>query len=622
MSITPTGIGGGSATSPAVGVLKKSTTASLSVVGLLPSPQPEVIDLRPLYRIQGSTAAEGHLQLVVLGLSGQVDGTSEVIANVFVAMVPEAAAGTSAAVGDLTPDRKLQGASAGSAAASGAINIEGPLPNGTSNGTSTVSGAFDSYYAEVTGTSDAVGVLAQPMRLAGGVSAFATVGSVPLYRLWTLHGFADGTSSVTLDPDMEYYNIPPGHAGGEALVEDANLIYLNVAYYGESDGASELVSSLGIEFSTVGSGTSNGLSTVKGEPRVMPWDLDVKGASGNAYVSGRITLDMVAGIEGSPTGVAAGSGFLAWLFTLEPPEPIHGQAAGEGLLFVNDSGLIRGNSRVEANVSYLNIGYEGTANGFTRIPLTYRDPWRSHNPLTWPLTLNTPADLSGMTVGTYSGVGSWHPGTFTDRHYYRYYDSDGNLGDEAGFVPFPLEEEEWIEDPLLPGHYTSTGSRSHGHSSWRQYNNEYINVAVWDGTETSFTMSVSDEKGDIKTHTFPPAMYRQYRLMDPGEIGGWYVDTDTWRFPGMASVVEAEAGLNADLLIELPNALYGGVVGQAVVTASLSATTVHLLTFDGNATAQRVLIAWFTGVALKGHPKAPGRGRSLRRLQQQRHHYT
>lgn len=494
-------------------------------------------------------------------LTGESDGDSSLIATLFApAFLNGSVAGDSAAIGDFFIS-----------------NLDGSV-NGDSSLTSDVDYLGGVLHAQANPVGDSS--LTVNMRWRGllhpdSCIAGATV-AAEVRRLWSLAGIGAGDSTQTGSFDI--YTIPGGPIVGDSTCSTTNPT-IQGHMSGEVDGSTifavDARNMLDV-YTLAPPESANGSSVVVGYLYDRPQDFVTDIPSGAAIVIGNLIITASAMV---PTGVLGEADIvtadLGLNFTF-PAETIVGFAAFDlALLFINDSGLSRGSARLVAEMGVNSHQFFGTSHGFATF--------------LFPPEFTLPGDLSGKTVDTWSGVGTWHPGGGT-------------------FVSLAQEIDQPPPVRALDG--TPIATPGVGENGSNRGNSEHINVGFWDGTYTWGP----DEPGillqDPETGSFRylkiGALKRRAQLADPGELGGWYVDYGGYRSRSPWGTSSGSAQVSADLFVEAKNALYGRPVGTSSATAAFLLATARLLMTTGNvALAVALSRTWQGNAAKSSSPTLP-----------------
>lgn len=517
-----------------------------------------------------------------------------------------------------------------SGSVTGNLTFPRDLSTGTSNGESTVVGNALLYILsgqQCSGSASVTGhlrYLADIVRLAATSSGSSTVigldrlkfrfgnqsivgtstVTAQVRRMWPLAASSDGTSSVIFD-HLTVHTIPPGPVVCFATVVGETI--MDSKFGGTSSGIASLIINTYARYN-LSTGTSNGVSDNHGRLGVHPQDFEVGPCDGSAAVHGQIRLSVLF-LSGTSRGgripfldgTGHETGFndtlatarLGIAFAFPGPMRAVGTSEVEAILLLNDSGLIRGNSRIDASLARLSTEYSGIVTAFAKTLYAY---------------LDRPGDLRADVNDAYAGVGRWYPGGTFDVQLY-FYETDQ-------MAPYRNEAPTF-----------DTGTSHRGDRFFIQHTNtERRNAHKWDGTYAPFTRAAAPNLSDNPWYvdpdqsgifpgnprylsgaaTLPGALRRRYQLADPGELGGWFVDTVPFNYRDVAmraaSTGEArfsEPQSTVDMDLELKSSMKGQIHGAAIVQALALLLSFRHIMATGNVTALRYLLKMCEGNVTK-----------------------
>lgn len=467
----------------------------------------------------GSAAVEAHLRLNLFLTSTPIDVSSEVTGEVvyWVELDPE----------------PVDGSSEVPAADLGVYTLDpGPI-NGSSEGEGHLTYPDG---LQVAGSPEGSSTVEAHLRWRGLLRPEAIEGSSDGEGEWTylrlIYGEPTGSSQVFAD--LAVHLLPPVFVEGWAELPTANLTH-DQAFGGVSEGLGEMYEArvLNVDYDLPLPHAIQGMSYVHGWEHVAPHDFDVRPiADARAMVEGHL------GMQWSPSGTiedvthvygedaegedirGAGAIVEAWLglvFRIREGEAEIIQGSSEitsALLFINDSGLIRGNCIVSGNLG-LDSDMSGIAQGEGHIRRA--------------LALR-PGDLSGIARGQ-GGVGEWFEGSrrrSTARENF-----DGPYFIESG----TNEGEPRNTTGTVWSGFTGTGS---------QFWSTHINVAkLYDLDSEEPVRPHADFDGGwywspsrYRFLDLPWPRRRQVQIEHPGERGGYWSDYREYRIIGLFTVVK------------------------------------------------------------------------------------
>lgn len=507
----------------------------------------------------------------------------------------------------------------GTASASGIATVTGDLVtyilDGTdAAGSATVTGTLR-YLNDIVRLSSTINGEASVagdtrMRFRFGQTSIAGTSTVVgvTVRTWFVDAAPAGSATVNFDT-LTVHTIPPGAITGVATV-NAEAV-LDAKFGGTSAGSATILFLLSNRF-LFGTASPQGTGVVTARLGLRPKDFEVAPSDGSAQVLGQLLVVNLAlnGLSqggripilnpttGLPTGafnntlVAAHMGVS--FFFGGVPFRSNGFAEVEAILLINDSGLIRGNSRLDVRLDRLSTEYEARPLGFATVPYAF---------------LDRPQDMTAHVNDAYAGLGTWYPGGQFEG--WTYVDANPTM------APYP----DNLDPPHgAPGHVHVDGSQFRGESRFTRINTERRFKGAWDGTYTPFTRSATpnlptdpwwkdpDQSGmtsGIRSFNgpLPGALKRRYQLNDPGQLGGWFVDAD-YRDKAMRAAPVGEARFDepqstVDMDLELKSSMKGIITGNAVVQALALLLSYRTFLATGNVTALRYLMNLKTGDTTK-----------------------
>lgn len=543
---------------------------------------------------------------------GDSIGSATVVADDRLAMflLANAVVGSAGTAANLTFPRSLAGgAPVGSSTASGSVVIY-TLDPYDAVGFSTVVGSL--HYlgdivrlsGDIVGTTDTVGQDRERFRFGQQNIVGTSAVAAEVRKLWALAGTPVGTSTVTFD-HLTVHTIPPGPVTCFATVVGEAI--MDSKFGGTSHGVASLVINASAAY-RIGTATPQGTADVHGRLGVHPQDFEVGPCDGSAAVHGQIVLRVLTlaaksqggripfldglGRETGSFNDTLATGRLGIAFTFPGTARSAGTSEVEAILLLNDSGLIRGNSRIDAALDRLSTEYAAHVAGFASAMYAY---------------LDRPGDMKGDVNDAYAGVGRWYPGSqFLQQLYY----------DEGAGRMAPFRNDLPTTDPNY-----DTGIYHTGSNSYQIFNNtERRNAHKWDGTYAPFTRAdvpnlpsepwfVDPDQTGMDPYskrylsgTMPGPLRRRYQLADPGELGGWFVDAVPFNYRDIAMraapVGEArfsEPQSTVDMDLELKSSMKGVSHGAATVAALALLLSFRHIMATGNVTALRYLLQTHEG---------------------------
>lgn len=559
--------------------------------------------------------------------------------------------GDSAVTGDVDVRKALSGDISSDATVSSELSLDWTLDAALSASTVASGTLVETFTvaAEVTADASVVASLYQDYEFDGSVIGASAVTGV---LLTVLSGDSSGegvttgdldfhilgaavAAEATVAGDCELSRVLSGSAAGSAVVA-ATTPYLDRKFTATLTALTVTHGTLGLAIGLTGesvggsyareitylAGDSAGDASAVGSI-VRLWFVTGQ-SDGVAAVTAEAQLSILAGVpigaatvtadalkyrkmNGTIVGTAATSSgvhvILGMRATVAASATVAGYLPGIDHLFANSVGSA-------TLVVQLGSKYQGFANGVAVVSAALRarsgmggaSAGQGRVPgLPLPLNFTLGRDMSGATVDSYSGVGTWHPGATFHLLKYQHYtwstifamtvlSSDPSLQQVYGNV-FP---------PPLDGHSKT------GLSSSTINNTERIDVGIWDGTYTPLTTTIQDmdyyeETGMVRyvTRTVPGPLRRHYQLADPGTLGGWFLDDQTYRKQGLAADSTASSGTVGDLFVELYGAMYTHSTGSTVVSGDLLHKRRETLSLPGNMAALVVKRQEITGLAAK-----------------------
>lgn len=432
-------------------------------------------------------------------------------------------------------------------------------------------------------------------------------------RLWTLAATPMGVATVTFD-HLTVHTIPPGPVTGTSTV--VGEATMDVKWVATSNGVGTMAVLYTYGSYLLSTATPQGTADVHGRLIVPPQDFEVGACSGTASVIGQVRLPNLSlratsrggripylDVQGKETGTYNDTLVTARLgvaFQFPGIFRAVGFAEVEAILLLNDSGLIRGNSRIDVTLDRLSTEYQARPAGTSKVRGTEEPPGR----------------LEGRVTDAYAGVGRWFPGGFQRIYHYDY-----------SLTMAPIQD--------LPEHAGLPGNAlRHGASSSEffgvavNYNatvDSYTNGHVWDGTYAEWTLADTpgldfrdypelwDDEATARNNNYPVAyakypgpLRRKYQLLAPGTLGTWMVDTRGAGFndKAMRGAPVGEARFNepqstVDMDLELKSSMKGTINGTAVVNAFALLLSFRYIVATGNVTALRYLLHEYNGNVTK-----------------------
>ena len=521
----------------------------------------------------------------IFRMSGEADGSSSLTGLLgIIFQVAAAPAGDSTVTGIFYYLILVGGTSAGSGQVSVTVTVYNMSPQ-TSAGSATVVGDYSfvgpqHFYTNVAGDSTVVAAMRwRGVLLPGGITGSATVHG-EVRRLWTLAGLPAGDSTVA--GDYQIYTIPPGPIVGVCTVTTSGMV-VQGHLRGEADGSTTFgTDARGMydAYTLAAPQTSNGVATARAYLYDYPQDFEPVTIGTTATITGAIVLAPLSLKASTSTGVASfSSAVLGLAFFFSGGRADGSAAITFALLQINDAGLSRGSALVVAQVSAA-AGGTSISRGFATFIL---------GP-----SFTLAGDLQGKTVDSWSGVGTWHPGGSTQIIVTQEIDQPPPVQTGTDFTGHPIYgSTAGVQEPSFP-----------------RFNSEHINVGYWDGTytygPTESGALITDPETGLQHYVKVGALKRQFSLADPGQLGGWYVDTRSYRTRGPWGTSAGSTAVTADLFVEAKNALYGKPVGVATVTVMLLRLAARLLAATGNVALAVAMSHVFSGNAAKStSPQVP-----------------